>query len=453
MLEPLIPTDEQEAAIEQMVNSPTSSALSGSGLGTGKTVMAVEVALRRGAKTVLVVAPLHTKYGWQATIQRQTLYTVTPRFIDSRNKAGKQALADVRAGLPGFYIIGREYFRLLNWDKVKLDMLILDEVHVFSNRKTKGYNVAVDLAKRSGYVLAQSATWFGSAFSGAWSIGRIVFPEDTPRAFWKFVDQYCSTVWNRFDPSGKQVVGEAVPGAFARSLPCYVNLESKSIDPPLVQEVYVDLTVKQRRLYDEFEREGLVWLESMPMAATVPIVQRIRLRQLTLAECTVTETGEIDFPEHARSSKFDALQEMLDDLPDEPVLIATDSAKYARWVAARLGDGAFAWTGDKSEKERETAKQKFIQGDLQYIVATQASISEGTDNLQLACHIMIELSQNDSPLLNTQMMGRLARTGQTQRVIVYRILGRETIDDEQNETLLTKALRMRQSMLKEEVAA
>jgi len=78
----------------------------------------------------------------------------------------------------------------------------------------------------------------------------------------------------------------------------------------------------------------------------------------------------------------------------------------------------------------------------------QASISEGTDGLQHNCRVLIEVSQSDSPILNQQMVGRLNRTGQQRRVIVYKVMARNTLDDPQAQTLLSKELQMRASMLK-----
>jgi hypothetical protein len=46
------------------------------------------------------------------------------------------------------------------------------------------------------------------------------------------------------------------------------------------------------------------------------------------------------------------------------------------------------------------------------------------------------------------MVGRLNRTGQDKRVVVYRVMARDTLDDPQANTLLNKELQMRASMLK-----
>jgi superfamily II DNA/RNA helicase len=80
---------------------------------------------------------------------------------------------------------------------------------------------------------------------------------------------------------------------------------------------------------------------------------------MTLAEASLDEDGVVHFEDDAKSSKLDALQDMLNDFGDEKVLVATDSAKFAEIVAKRIG--GFAWTGSKSQGEREAAKKKFVK--------------------------------------------------------------------------------------------
>lgn len=442
----LTPTAEQAEVIARMASEPTRAALSAAGLGTGKTLMLVETAKALGASTTLVSAPLHTRYSWQDTFQRQGIADF--RWINNSTKAGRAALADLQWGRPGAYFMGRELARLMDWSEVRPDMVGHDECHSFASSKSRGFKNAMRL--ESGFTLAQSATWFGASFANAWTMARVLWPDRSDagdiadRSFYRWQARWCETVFDNFAPMQRRVVGEKNPGEFVKALPCYIHLPSR-MDEATVVPVYVDLSPRQRKMYDDMERQGVAWLDEHPLAADQPMTQRIRLRQLTLGECSINEEGEVVFAPDARSTMLTALTEMLDNLGDEKVLIVTDSAKFARLVASRI-PSAFAWTGDKKEREREEAKQQFIYGDLKYIVATQAAISEGTDGLQLACHIGIELSRSDQAVLGEQVVGRLNRTGQTMPVTWYQLLARDTIDDPQAETLLQKKIQMRQSM-------
>lgn len=459
-LEPLVPNREQSEAINRMAAAlwETGGALSAAPMGFGKTVVAVETMLNLGAQTVLISAPLHVRYSWQDTVQRQTNYAIPFRWVNNSNKAGKEALESLKRGDAGFYFVGREMFRLLDWRGVFIDGVIHDECASLASLqdggkkvRSRGYEVAFDLRHRTKYTLCQSATWFGSAFARSWSIARILWPDRVEKNYYRWTIDYCATVYDPFTPNQRKIVGEKKPGAFASSLPCYINPpKSLALEEPMFEDIFVDLSRSQRRIYDEFEKKGVVWLQDHPLVAQAPIVQRIRLRQITLAECDVTDEDQVIFQPNAKSSKFDALKEFLADLPEgEKVLIATDSAKFARMVAARLGSDAFAWTGEATQRERERAKARFVKGDLHAIVAVQKAIAEGNDGLQAACHILVVLSDDDSPVMNSQLVGRLHRQGQKDRVLVYRVRARETLDDPQASTLLAKELSMRASMMKE----
>lgn len=448
----LTPTPEQETAIRSMVAEPTGAVLQASDLGTGKTLMAVEAALRfAGDGVVVISAPLHTYYGWADTLEGQTDGKIFLRPVDNKTKRGKNNLESLQWDVPGWYFVGREFFRLQDWSKNKFDVMIHDECHSLQNRKSRGFKVAKKISSR--LTILQSATWFGSSFEGAWAIMRVLWPDlDNPgeiadRSYFRWTTNFCATQYDHFAENNRRILGELNPGELVSRMPCYVNLRNTATDEPEFVPVYVDLTSRQKTMYGQMERDGIAWLDDNPMVAELPITVRTRLRQLTLGEASINDDGVVDFAPNCRSSKLDVLIGLLDDLVGEPVVVATDSAKFARVVADRVG--GFAWTGDKKQVEREDAKRRFMAGELRVIVATQAAISEGTDGLQRVCRVLVELSQSDSPILNQQMVGRLNRTGQEKRVIVYRVMARNTLDDPQAETLLGKELRMRASMVKD----
>jgi SNF2 family DNA or RNA helicase len=282
-------------------------------------------------------------------------------------------------------------------------------------------------------------------------VTRFLWPDDkiVQKSFWKWVEQWAMTKYNPF--SNVEIVGEKVPGSFANTLPCYVRLEPDyNID--IVQEVrYVDLVPAQRKIYEKFQKDLVVWLKDNPLIAEVPIAARIRLRQMTLAVPSIREDDSVYFADDAVSTKYQALVEIIDDNPSDKMLILTDSQKYAKIVADRLnakyGEGsAFEWSGTASQKQREEAKQGFIKADLRFIVAVIPAIAEGVDGLQDACRTVVWLSHSDSNILNQQVLDRVRRRGQQRLVQVYDIVARDTYDEGQLDTLLQRELDLRASL-------
>jgi len=448
-LEKLTPDAKQEVAIRKIVAEPTKAALNASLMGTGKTLMATEVALRLKAKTVLIIAPLNTYWGWHDTIQRQTEYTANGLFkIDSSTK-GREAMRSISEGKQGWYFVGREYFRTKEWAKVVPDIVLVDECHFMQNRASKGFKVAKTL--KAGFKLSMSGTPFGNRFEGFWAVTRFLWPDDkiVQKSFWKWVEKWANTAYNPF--SSVEILGEKIPGAFANTLPCYVRLEPDYNIDVVHETRYVDLVPSQRKVYEKFQRDLVVWLQDNPLVAEVPIAARIRLRQMTLAVPSLTETGEVYFADDAVSTKYQALLEIIEDNAGEKMLVLTDSQKYAKIVTDRLnakyGDGsAFEWSGNATQSQREVAKQEFINGSKRFIVAVIPAIAEGVDGLQDSCRTVVWMSHSDSNILNQQVLDRIRRRGQKQLVQVYDIVARDTYDEGQLDTLLQRELDLRASL-------
>ena len=450
----LIPRPDQEAAIRRIIAEPTWAVLNGSEPSAGKTVVSVEQGLRMGSEIVVIVGPLGTVDGWAATLLGQSDGEHKLKWITSK-KDGMVHYADLLAGKPGWYFIGRELFRKPRIDaaKIKADLGIIDESQIFVNRKGAGWKKLMQFQPM--FKVACSGTWFGNKVENMWSIARWLWPDITDRSFWRWADTWLLSEHDYF--AGKKIVGEKVEGAFAASLPCYVRIVPTLVELETPIERWVDLTVTQRKMYDKLERDMFVHTETDVLMTEVPIATRTRLRQLSMAQCdseSYTEwvDGEekvkqrVWFPVDAKSSKFDELAEIIDENPGESMLVLTDSAQFVDLAAHRLGGKAFAWRGGVPQEARNDAKRRFVAGELQYIIAQVASVSEGVDQLQFGCNTVVWASKSDSNFLNGQALRRVHRTGQDKPVRQYVIKARNTIDDAQHLALLEKELKIQAAL-------
>ena len=94
-------------------------------------------------------------------------------------------------------------------------------------------------------------------------------------------------------------------------------------------------------------------------------------------------------------------------------------------------DGALAvtYTGDISQKHRDILRQEFIDGDLNVLVGTLATMGEGIDGLQVARHLVM-VDRDWTPARNDQAIGRLLRRGQDRPVVVHHVYAEGTIDED-----------------------
>lgn len=455
-MEPFVLTPEQGEAVKRMTAEPTRACLNSSGLGTGKTLMAVELAKALGSQTVLVVAPLNTHVNWELTFQRQQVnlpvYTI---------KSENDHFNLLKAKVPGVYLIGREMYYLgatssevredgtrartakYDWKKTKPDLHIVDESHSATNRW--GLMAKTLNTHPSGYRLAMSGTPQGSKFDGYWSVCRWLWPDRIDRSKRRWEAVWCSTerqVVGR-EPTGElkwvtKITGEKRPGKFIKSLPCVIQLKAKKV-PYELFEGRVDLTPEQRVMWDEMARKSIAWLGDNPTVAKLPVEKRIRLRQMALAVPEVNdETGEVSFASDAPSPKIDAALKIQARHPGEKILFLTDSEKFARIAAPRLGAALF--TGRVPKKKRREILDSFGTKDgAQYLVATYQAIAEGTDGMQNHCHVEVLFNAVDSSVLSEQAEGRLNRTGQkAEKVVRYTLVARNTADDDHLEALEAK---------------
>ncbi len=451
----LTPTPEQEEAIVKMVSEKSGGALNASTMGAGKTLKAVEVVRRRGDKFVLLIAPLGTRLGWKATLERQGV-ALPFKWLNSTTQ-GKANLTDWMKAEPGIYFVGTEYFVRLGWNKnarTKIwaqepDIILFDEAHRSQNRHSKTYKTLKQL--RAPFKISMSGTPTGNSFSGAWAVTRWLWPDLIDTSYYLWRGKWCELEDDYFDPSGKKVVGEKSPGAFFNSLPCYIRLESE-LDVPLIEEqVFVELSSTQRSAYEKLERDMILWIENNPLVIEFPVTLRTRLRQATLGMFSVTDEGEVIFKNDCKSTKIEALEDILTNRIDgEPALILTDSRKFADVICSRIPD-ALPWHGEVSQAKREEHKAKFMAGEIKYIVAVIPAIAEGVDGLQHATRNIVWVSRSDNRILNEQAMKRIHRHGQTRQVHSFDIVALDTYDSGVISTQLQKALEMNRTLKSEQL--
>jgi len=442
--------DDQEEAVQRMVSEPTKAALNASQYGVGKTVVTVEVARRLGGSVNLIICPIFTKKSWAKTILGQ-VPDADVRMIDSKKK-GQENLNALLKLEPGWYIIGREYFRakqpMINPISHKIDFAAYDECQAWANHKSKGFLMMKKFKPQ--YRMALSATPARNKFTGMFAIHQWLWPKlEGHQSYWRWVGEWCDTEEDFF--AGVVVKGEKWPGEFVKILPCYIRLE-KDFGEPIELEINLELSRNERRIYDEIESRMIAWLDEHPLVVKFPHTKRIRLRQVTLGEVSVNpETDEVYFPEDMKSTKLDTLEEIMATYPDEAMLIFAASQKFISVAVRRLQAKGYRikeWSGAVSEAQREQIKREFINGEIDYIFATPASIGEGTDGLQARARLMVWVERSDDGMVNEQAFRRLFRRGQERQVVSVSLIADDTYDAGQLSALIEQKLAMNKSLRK-----
>lgn len=119
------------------------------------------------------------------------------------------------------------------------------------------------------------------------------------------------------------------------------------------------------------------------------------------------------------------------------LLVFTEFTDTAGWLAARFADAGYTvetLEGTLSPKERDQLQQRFLAGEFQILVSTDAG-GEGID-LQSA-HVMVDWDIPWSLVRLEQRMGRLHRIGQSKPVHIYHLVAPETREGRVQEVMLS----------------
>lgn len=468
----LTPHEYQEDRIDSILLEPTKAALCADSPGAGKTLTATEIIIRGGFKRVLIVGVKDTFDSWTETVAAQSDGGIVLRRLDS-TAAGKRAMNDFLEGSDGIFFTGSQYLVRQDWEytptgmvdengksinertqrKVykkmrELDLVVIDEIQCLQNRKSAAFKTANTIP--AAYRIGLSGTPGGNDFDGLWAVTKWLWPDLIDGSYWRWREQWCETeeIYLAGGKTTKRVVGERNPGEFVASLPLYFRFEAEPVPAP--QIVYVDLEPEQREQYDILEQDLMLWYEQNVKVIEMPAHLRQMLRTAALGTMSLINEDEIHFDINCRSAKLKALSGILKTWKGENVIIGMDSKRFLKATVAqmqRAGLKVAEWSGDVSTKERERIKTAFLNGEIQYIAATIASMSTGLDGFQNASKCLIWLNELDGdPSRNEQFVRRLWRPPYNSDFQQVKIIARNTFDDEVHRTNAMKDANNRRSL-------
>jgi len=209
--------------------------------------------------------------------------------------------------------------------------------------------------------------------------------------------------------------------------------------PPFVfNDVWVDLPKSCRRMYDRIEAEMAVELES---GHTVEIFNAASLSNRCLQYAgggMFKVPGEPEW-EAIHKAKLDALADIVEEAAGSPVLVAYQFRHEAERILADKRFKGFKWFSAKlNATEANQLIEDWVAGRLPGIVGHAQSIGHGIDRLQQGGHIVAWFGLPWSWDYYNQLNARLRRQGQSEPVIVHRVMARDTLDCVVSEALVRK---------------
>jgi SNF2 family DNA or RNA helicase len=478
------------------------SALLADEMGTGKTVQTL-TALRwlcmSGQSPVLIVCPNSMKETWKR--EAEFWYPeATPYIVRGSATARRKILAQAAKDSSALVIINFEavrfHSRTAGFGSIALKRCpapacgggkqtkiteVQCEVHERELNSIPFHAVVVDEAHRIKDGSAKQSRAIKAASSGAtiqhrfaltgtpiannpadlWSIMNFVDPTSFPTKS-KFVDRYCAVSFNAFGGMDIGGLNPATKDEFHRIIqPVMRRMPKALVLPQLPAKIRtvrtVQMTDKQAKAYDQMASGTVTRLEDGSLLwAKEDIAVQTRLLQFSSAY--MEKTGEMDevYTMCEPSPKLDAMEEVISEMGDRPLVIASISRQLLRLAQNRLDKAGVAYgiiAGDTPQWERDLFIQKFQKGELKYMLLTMQA--GGVGITLTAADTILFLQRSWSMIENKQTEDRVHRIGSEKHesVTIIDLVTEGTVEENQIASLETKLAILEQVVQDEKILA
>ena len=392
---------------------------------------------------ILIIMPLSVIYTWRNEIPKHTDikesdYEILVKYpIETRKKMLNES---------------RKKIYLLNYDCVadmqneivnkNFDMIVCDESTMIKSIKAGRTKSMLELVegigkiktgdkvehKRIGkpikYRWALTGTPISQRVTDIYTQIKLVAPNEFKESFWAFRNRYCRLGGFK----GYEIVGlQNIDELEKRIAKCAIVFKKEDcLDLPekSYQTKSIELSTEQKKHYKELVENLVTMMGQSKVEATIIIAQMTKLSQITSGFMVDTEGKTIRIKDNA---KIKVLLETLDELSGKTIIWARFK-EDVKLISEHLQPNTFVtFTGETSEKDRETALTSFKDNPIVNILIITSAGGYGL-NLAHASNL-IYYSHEFSVEKRQQSEDRCHRIGTTGTVTIISLVGTDTIDE------------------------
>ncbi len=396
-------------------------------MGLGKTVQALALLQKlkeeKELKTSLIVVPVTTLPNWENEINRFTkglTYTI---------HMGQGRLKDEEA-LMKYDLVLTSYHTLRNDIELFAGMsfyyLILDESHYIKNSTSQAFRAVRSL--KASHRLGLSGTPIENNTMELWSQMDYLNPgllgsrKEFSRRFSKPIEKY-----NNADAVEK-LKKLVYPFILRR------KKEEVATDLPEKEEIilYCEMEAKQRKLYEGLKkviRDEITQTmdrKGKDSSSIEIFAALMRLRQMALFPSLVSE----DYSK-IESGKFEIFKDLIDEIlaEDHKVLVFSQFVSVLKFLESHMKKSGYGYSYiDGSTKKRAKEISRFQDDEDCRIFLLSIKAGGVGINLTSADYVVI-FDPWWNPAVESQAIDRAYRIGQTRKVIAYKIITRNSIEE------------------------
>lgn len=408
------------------------------GLGKTKQVIDIAVAkkLQNGYKHCLIICGVNgLKWNWVNEIKTHS--NETGYILGQRVKNHKLTIASNSAKLDDLRAIDsiNDYFIITNVESLrndeitseltklckagKINMIAADEVHKMKNPSSQQGKAFLKLQAQT--MIAMTGTPLMNTPMDLYIILKWLGYEK--HAFYAFKKHYA--VMGGF--GGYQIVGYRNLNELQEQLDSIMlrRLKNDVLDLPakLYVDEYVEMTPKQKQIYDEVTAQIKMNIDNIKMANN-PLAELIRMRQATGYTGILSSTIQ-------ESAKLDRMEELVEDARqnDKQVVIFSNWTQMTDAIYKRLHQKytLSVITGQTPDDVRQHNVQMFQEGRSKVMIGTIGAMGTGLTLTAGTVEIFMDEPWNKAN--KEQAEDRCHRVGTKENVTIYTLLCKDTIDE------------------------
>ena len=392
-------------------------------MGLGKTVQALTVALLRApAGPTLVVAPTSVCPNWIEESRRFTPTMNPAQFGHGNRDKMLKAARPFDLIVCSYGLLHQEADRL---SAVKWETIVLDEAQAIKNRETMRSRAAMRLD--GAFRMITTGTPIENHLGELWNLFNFINP-GLLGSSQSFNTKFASPIYNRSSDDAKRRLKHLIQPFILRRTKTAVLDELPARTEITVR---IEMAEAERAFYEAVRHRAVEALSGMGAEngkSHLRILAEImRLRRACCDPRLIAP--EVDIP----GSKLETFSATVADLMDNghKALVFSQFVDHLRIVRTRLDREGISYRyldGSTSARDRKREIDAFQSGDGDLFLI---SLRAGGQGLNLtAADYVLHLDPWWNPAVEDQASDRAHRIGQTRPVTIYRLVMKDTIEEQ-----------------------
>ena len=371
--------------------------------------------------TSLIVMPTSLIHNWEKEIKKFTPELKCFKFVGQNRPKDIRNFSNYDIVLTTYGIVRNNVDLLQSY---KFFYLILDESQYIKNPDSKTYKAVIQLNSKHRLVLTgtpieNSLTdlWAQINFLNKGLLGNLSF----------FKREYVQAIEKNNDPEKKEKLQQFIQPFVLRRTK---NQVAKDLPDKIESVIYCNMTEEQQSLYEEekskIRNSILETIEKTENKPTILAIEGLnKLRQIANHPVLIDQDYKAD------SGKYEVITRNIENLIAEnhKVLIFSAYVKHLNLFASYMDKQNYPYsmlTG--STRHREEVINDFISSKNKNVFLIQIKAGGVGLNLTAADYVFI-IDPWWNPAVEEQAINRTHRIGQDKKVMVYRFISSETVEE------------------------